>query len=238
MSSLSLLLEIQENQKIVKEGIKVLNDYSHINTLKKLKEKFEDEKINLKKVEKELNSINNRIKELDEELSTVKEEQSKEDYKLYNNNSSNYHVLEAMQNSMEYRKNIIKDLEDKKTVLLNSQEIIIKNKESSRTKLVELKNSFYSLKEDTDKKINKAKADIKESEVKIENLQKLVPPELLIDFNNIKKIRGTGAAKVQNNICSGCRMYLSSIVLDDIKRNRKVVYCEHCGRIIHCNDRL
>lgn len=238
MNSLDLLLEIQENQKVAKECIKVLKDGSYIDVLKKLKEDFEDEKINFKKKEKELSNLDNKISELNIELSSVKEEQNKEDYKLYNNNVSNYHVLEAIQNSMEYRKNIIKDLEDKKAVLLRSQEKLLKDKENSRIKLAKLKNSFYSCKEDTDKKINKAKEDIRKVEISIQNLEKLIPPKLLIEFNNIKKTRGTGAAKVQNNVCSGCRMYLSSIVLDDIKKGKKIVYCDQCGRILYYNDRL
>lgn len=238
MNSLELLLEIQENQKIAKEGIKVLKDGSHINTLKKLKEEFEDEKINFRKKEKELINLDNKVSELDVEIASVQKEQNKEGNKLYNNNVSNYHVLEALQNSMEYRKNIIKDLEDKKVVLLKSQEKLLKDKENSRIKLAKLKNSFYSCKEDTDKKINKAKEDMKKVEINIQNLEKLIPPELLMDFNNIKKRMGTGAAKVQNNVCSGCKMYLSSVVLDDIKKSKKIVYCEHCGRILYYNDRL
>lgn len=238
MNSLDLLLEIQKNQKIAKEGIKVLKDGSYVNVLKKLKEEFEDEKINFRKKEKELISLDNKISELNIELSSVKDEQNKEDYKLYNNNVSNYHVLEAIQNSMEYRKNIIKDLEYKKAVLLKSQEKLLKDKENSRIKLAKLKNSFYSCKEDTDKKINKAKEDIKKVKINIQNLEKLIPPKLLLDFNNIKKRMGTGAAKVQNNVCSGCKMYLSSVVLDDIKKSKKIVYCEHCGRILYYNDRL
>ncbi|WML35600.1 C4-type zinc ribbon domain-containing protein [Clostridium sp. OS1-26] len=238
MNSLDLLLEIQENQKILKEGIKVLKDDSYINVLKKLKEEFENEKVNFKKKEKELSDLNNRINELNIELTSVKEEQNKEDYKLYNNGVSNYHVLEAIQNSMEYRKSIIKDLEDQKAGLMKSQEKILKDKENSKIKLRELKNSFYSCKEDTDKKINKAKEDIKKVEINIHNLEKLIPPKLLLDFNNIKKTKGTGAAEVQNNVCSGCRMYLSSIVLDDIKQSKKIVYCDHCGRILYYNDKL
>lgn len=238
MNSLDLLLEIQESQKIVKEGIKVLKDNSYIVVLKKLKEEFENEKVNFKKKEKELSNLNNKINALNVELDNVKEEQIKEDYKLYNNNVSNYHVLEAIQNSMEYRENVIKDLEDQKAGLMKSQEKIAKDKESSKIKLRELKNSFYSCKENTDRKINKVKEDIKKVEINIHNLEKLIPPKLLLDFNNIKKTRGTGAAKVQNNVCSGCKMYLSSIVLDDIKQSKKIVYCEHCGRILYYNDRL
>lgn len=238
MNSLDLLLEIQENQKIAKESIKVLKDGSYINILKKLKEEFEDEKINFRKKEKELINLDNKVSELDVEIGSVQKEQNKEDNKLYNNNVSNYHVLEALQNSMEYRKNIIKDLEDKKVVLLKSQEKILKDKENSRIKLVKLKNTFYSCKEDTDKKINKAKEDMKKVEINIQDLEKLIPPELLIDFNNIKKRMGTGAAKVQNNVCSGCKMYLSSVVLDEIKKSKKIVYCEHCGRILYYNDKL
>lgn len=238
VNSLDLLLEIQENQKIAKEGIKVLKDGSYINVLKKLKEEFEDEKVNFRKKERELSNLDNKIGELNIELSSVKEEQNKEDYKLYNNNESNYHVLEALQNSMKYRKNTIRDLEDKKVVLLKSQEKLLKDKEKSRIKLAKLKKSFYSCKEDTDKKINKAKEDMKKVEINIQNLEKLIPPKLLLDFNNIKKRMGTGAAKVQNNVCSGCKMYLSSVVLDDIKKSKKIVYCEHCRRILYYNDRL
>lgn len=238
MNSLDLLLEIQENQKIAKESIKVLKDGSYINLLKKLKEEFEDEKINFRKKEKELTNLDNKISELNIELSSVKEEQNKEDYKLYNDNVSNYHVLEALQNSMEYRENIIKDLEDKKAVLLKSQEKLLKDKENSRIKLAKLKNSFYSCKEDTDKKINKAKEDMKKVEINIQNLEKLIPPKLLLDFNDIKQRMETGAAKVKNNVCSGCKMYLSSVVLDEIKKSKEIVYCEHCGRILYYNDKL
>jgi len=62
---------------------------------------------------------------------------------------------------------------------------------------------------------------------------KKVEPELLKKYKRIKKNRPMPVALLSDGRCMGCNMDLPSSALAKIKKDKTVVECENCGRILY-----
>lgn len=232
---LDLLIQIQENRQIVKNSEKKPKSDENLNHMKKIKREFEEEKKNYMIVKEKLNNIEKNIKAIDIKIENIKREISEDEDKLYSNLKYDLKLMNRLGKSIEVKKEELKNVEDRNLELLYEEDEFAKKKITSKDKLIALKDNFYKCKEIHNKEILKTRKKVKEAEQNIHKLEEKIPKEILDKFYEILKVRGTGAAQLEGGICQGCRMKVSAITLDDISKNRSIVYCDNCGRIIYCN---
>lgn len=234
---LDLLIQIQENRQIVKNSDHKSKNGEAFNYMKKIKKEFDKEKKNHIVLKEKLDDIKKNIKIVDDKIENVKMEIKEEENKLYSNFKYDLKLINSLEKSIEIKKMEIKKMEDRSLELLYEEDEVLKEKDKSKNILIELRDNFYKYKETYNDEILKGRKRVKEAEKNIVDLEKMVPKELLDRFYEISEVKGTGAAQLDRGICQGCRMKVSAITLDDINKNRKIVYCDNCGRIIHCNYR-
>ena len=89
------------------------------------------------------------------------------------------------------------------------------------------KSELDEIMEETRTEEEKLKEKVKELEVKIE-------PRLLTSFKRIRKNarNGLGIVYVQRDACGGCFNKIPPQRQLDIKMHKKIIVCEHCGRIM------
>ncbi|MBC2579224.1 zinc ribbon domain-containing protein [Clostridium sp. DJ247] len=236
MSVLNMLIEIQDNQKVIKECNKVLKNGSYIYLLKKIKHEFEKEKAEFSIKENKLKEIRASIESIITDINNIKKYIDGCEFRLYNEVIKDYKLIEKIQREIKNKKCSIKELEDKSLELLEKEEELQFERENLRAKLSELRDNFNSYKETSSKKINKAKEDIRKAESNIEKLEKLIPEKLMKEYNSISELRGTGAAKLKDGACSECRIKVSAITIDSINKCKEIVFCDNCGRILYYNS--
>lgn len=236
MGALNMLLEIEDNKKIIKECNELLRDNSCIYLLKKIKEKFEREKINFKNKDSKLKELRLKLEYLSVNVSNLKKELEEDEFMLYNKSGNNLKLIDSLQNKIKNKEKLIKELDNESLELLREEEILIIEKESLRSRLLELKNKFYTFKKSSNEKINKAKEDIKKAEINILNLKTHIPEELLKKYSEIASIKEPGVAKLENGICSGCKLGVSAVTMDHVNKGKNIVYCDNCGRILYYKD--
>lgn len=236
MSVFNMLIEIQDNQKVIKECNKILKNGSYIYLLKKIKHEFEKEKAEFGIKEDKLRRVRASIQDIVTETNNIKKYIDECEYRLYNEVIKDYRLVEKIQSEIKSKKCSIKELEDKSLELLEEEEKLQFEKENLRAKLSELRDNFNSYKETSNKKINKAKEDIKEAESNIEKLEKLIPEKLMKEYNKISELRGTGAAELKDGACSECRIKVSAITIDNVNKCKEIVFCDNCGRILYYNS--
>ncbi|WP_446898767.1 zinc ribbon domain-containing protein [Clostridium sp. LBM24168] len=232
---LDILIQIQENIEILKNSDERQKNGEAFNHMKKIKKEFEKEKKNHVVLKEKLDNIKKDIKIIDARIEDIKIEIREEENKLYSNLKYDLKLMNSLGKSIEMKKMEIKNVEDKSLELLYEEDELSKQKDKSKNKLIEMRDDFYKCKETYNNEILKKRKKVREAEQNITNLEKMVPKELLDKFYEILKARGTGAAQLDKGICQGCRMKVSAITLDDINKNKGIVYCDNCGRIIHCN---
>ena len=93
------------------------------------------------------------------------------------------------------------------------------------------KKAFDQLKAEYEAESQSKKAELDEQRAKAKALVAEVDPDLLEEYNTIKKHISPPVARLTHGQCSGCNTSLPSAVLSKIKSGN-LVECETCGRMI------
>ena len=135
--------------------------------------------------------------------------------------------IEFQSLEIELCKKKIKDalikIEERNADLKQAQELVADRKVALQQKKGELDEIMQETREEED--ILKAKA--KDIELKIES-------RLLQSFKRIRKNarNGLGIVYVQRDACGGCFNKIPPQRQLDVKMHKKIIVCEHCGRIL------
>lgn len=234
MSIINMLVELQKNEIKVAENNKVIKDGSFIYLLKKMKNEFEKCKEEFIIKQNEIKGIRENFKIISSKSRDLKEKIEADEKMIYGNNL-NSKAVGVLEKRLSDNKSKISEIEDKNIILLEKEEKLVEEKEILREKLVQLKNNFYDYKEAGNKKILKAQEEINKYSITIENLKKLIPDIVLKEYYEVKSSKGTAVAAIKDGVCSGCRMKVSAMTMDQINKNKDKVLCDNCGRILYFN---
>lgn len=232
---LDLLVEIQDNKEIIKKCKKELKIDLSIHSMKKIKDEFEQEKEKYRSMDIKLKKNKIAIENVENELNIIKQEITSEEDKLYRNSKYDLKLINSLEKSIESKVSKMKELEEKNLKLLYEEEELLQQKECSGKRLIALKADFHKSKKNSSEKITRIKQNIEKAQQNIYDIEKQIPKELLDKFNQLSSVKGTGAARLSEGVCLGCKMKVSAMTIDNVKNHRGIVYCDNCGRIISCN---
>jgi len=237
MDKFEMLLELQKNYDLIKENSKELKNGSFIYLLKKLKDDFESARNTLKVRETELADLKKRYKEINERINGYKKEIEKSEFKLYNSAGSDLKLIDGLAKKIADMKQAMADLDSQSLELLEQEDKLSFDRDKLKLKLTELKKEFESVKETGSRKINVAKEEMGRAQEKVAELEKLLPEQTVKSFNALREAKGSAVARSDHGVCQGCKMKISAMTMDKIAKNYSVVFCDNCGRILHCSDK-
>ncbi|MBI2257446.1 MAG: hypothetical protein HYU67_00930 [Flavobacteriia bacterium] len=197
-------------------------------------------------LEDEIEGIDTRVKNLQEELKNTEQEVSDrknamkdaeiaiQKYKEQQKNVRNNREYESLEKEIEFQTLEIK-LHDKKsketkTTILELKEKIEKEKEN-----LDLRKSDLNIKKaELDEIVNETK---KEEEVLLEKSNKSkakIDGRLVFAYNRLRENAKNGLAvvSVDRDSCGGCFNKIPPQRQLDIQTKKKIIVCEHCGRIL------
>ena len=102
---------------------------------------------------------------------------------------------------------------------------------SVRLDAANAKKSFDQLKADYEEESKSKKEDLETQRAKAKSVMDQVDPDLLEEYETIKKHISPPVARLVHGQCSGCNTSLPSAILSKIKGGT-LVECETCGRMI------
>ncbi len=234
MNNMDMLFQLQENEIKAAENNKIIKDGSYVYLLKKMKIEFEKCKEEFLLKGNEIEKIKDRFKSANSKTRDLKEKIEADEKMMYSSNITSK-TVEKLQKRIYDNNKRLSEMDDKNIILLESEEKLEEEKEILRKKLVELKNNFYDYKEASNKKISNAHNELKKYNANIENIKKTIPEKILKEYTQIKYSKGTAIALIKNGICSGCKMKVSAMTMDQISKNKEKVLCDNCGRILYYN---
>lgn len=209
------LKELKQNISVDEMGIRIVNSETQLEQLVK---KEEDTKLKLRRTEQKLKGYNYKVSEIDS--------------KLYSGETKDIKQLEEWSIEKENIDNMINDTE---IIVLEFIEEI----EDIEEELKEIKKILENIKYEHNKQLIKYKKIEKDLNENIEiekksitEIEKLIDEKTLNKYKYIRKNKKTAIAEVKNDICSGCNVGISTYILEGIKRNEEIMYCELCGRIL------
>ncbi len=190
----------------------------------------------LEKLELELKQITDNI---DVNKNTISLASSAiEKYEEQLKNIKNNREFTSLTKEVEYQNLEIQIAEKKKSQneanILHKKEIINACKEEIKDREEELKMKSDELNEiiaETEKEEKLLLADSAKAE-------KVVNERLLVGYKRIrsKVVNGLAVVSVERGACGGCFSQIPPQRQLDIKMHKKVIFCEHCGRIMVDSD--
>ena len=194
------------------------------NSFKNKKEDYKNLQIKLKKIELDLTEKSNKIKKHQEDLYGGKISDIKE-LKQIQKVIANYQkekasIEEDVLDLMEEMEDLDKLISHLGEDLKAKEEEFKKHKEEMDLARLVIKKNMDSL-------------DIKRGEV----LSKITDNRLLKEYELLRKEKGGKAImEVDCSICPGCYLDLPSDVIYQLKKNRKIIICPNCSRILIWKD--
>ncbi len=186
----------------------------------------------LEKFESELNTINENIAANKNTISLANE--AIEKYQTQLKNIKNNREFTSLTNEVEYQ-----NLE----IQLNEKKII--QNEANALHKIEIMNDFKEQiterEEELKVKSDELDAIISETEKEEKSLisdsgkaEKVIEPRLLNAYKRIrsKVVNGLAVVSVERGACGGCFSQIPPQRQLDIQMHKKVITCEHCGRIM------
>lgn len=238
MDNLKLLIELQKNYNVMNEASKTLNNYSsYLDYLKKMKKEFNELKEEFSSKAYEINNIRKQYKIASGKIKAIKKDMEECNYRLYNFSGSNIKLINGLQNEIDSYKNSVDHLEDECYKLLESEDTLKAEMNTIKDNLINKKNDFYDYKNKKNDEVKKAKENMVISKELIEKNEKNLPESILKDFKRLISKNGMAVVKCENGICLGCRVKVSFMTLDRIKKNNQIIHCDNCGRILFSEDK-
>lgn len=199
-------------------------------------EDLEDEIVGLQtrldNLELELEDLN---KNLAERENSIKESNALiEKYEKQMDNVKNSREFDALTKEVGMQKLEIqlaeKKIREAKLNLENKVEIFEKSKAALETRKVELEDKKKELEQIT-KETDKEEKDLLK---KSDTAKKDIEEGLLKAYNRIRKNYRNGLAvvSVERSACGGCHAVIPPQVQIDIDEEKRMIICEHCGRIL------
>lgn len=202
--------------------------------------------LEIQDLEDDISGLNTRIEKYNEELtalddnlaaSRLKKKEAKALIKKYDKqiaNIKNNREYESLSKEIEFHTLEIELCEKKekeiKAKKLMKDEVIAGTKDTLKETKKELKIKNGELDEITKETEKEEKSLIKKSD----KAQKVIEDRLLNAYSRIRtNVRnGLAVVSVDRDACGGCKNIIPPQKQLDIRMHKKVIVCEHCGRIL------
>lgn len=210
--------ELKELRQIISAneiGLKIIDMEKRFKNLLEKKDEF---KLTLRKTEQELKGYNYKIKEIDD--------------KLYSGETKDIKQLEKWTIEKDSINDVINDTETMVLMLMEEIEEIEKESKEIKKSLEHIKCRYKKQLIKYSEMENNLNENIKCGRKNINDIEKTIDDKLLNKYRLIRKNKKTAVAGVKNNICSGCNISISTYILENMKKDEEIMYCELCGRIL------
>ena len=186
----------------------------------------------------ELASEKERLKELDQQQRSLEWEigdtgarLARTEEQLYSGRTTNPKELTSLQQEAVGLKARRSGLEDKALKVMEQAEAAAARADGIASRLEELKAGWQAEQKQLKSGIEERKKQLAGLREKRASLSAGIEPEAARFYADLRERKGTAVARVEQGICRGCRISLSSAELQRIKGGA-LIECSSCGRIL------
>ncbi len=181
---------------------------------------------------KDCESLTLEIGKLQESIRVSQESMAR--YKEQMDNVRNNLEYEKLSREVSFEELNIKAYEKKIREFEGSIKYKLDEQDKANVLLAEKAKDLDDKKSELDSIIVSTKKEEEELREQAKNLEVLIEPRLLAAFKRIRKnaMNGLGVVYIQRDACGGCFNKIPAQRQLDIRLRKKIIVCEHCGRII------
>ena len=219
----SLLVKLSAKKKTLPEELEKLDKefIAFEEGIKKNKVKYDELKSRHVENENKIKKINDGIVKTKERMLEVKNN------KEYQAMLKEIETAESSRGEVETAIiSLLEELDKLSALVKKDEEILQQNK-----------NKYEQEKKTMEDDLNAVDTDVADWEQKRIELQKIIPDELMLQYERIKKRnKGIGVTSVWKAVCNGCHMNIPPQLYNEVQRSDELFSCPNCNRIIYFQD--
>lgn len=182
-----------------------------------------------------LDVLNRQQSRLEQEIATLDARRKAEEGRMYSGLITSEKESEALRNELHSIKGRKRDLEDQLIEVMEELEGLESLTKTLQERHTELTTKVAELTEARDHAASDIDTEIAQRQTEREAVAAEVPEEIREYYETVReKKQGLGVAQLEGRGCSGCRLELTAIELEDLKAEtaRGLANCPQCGRIL------
>ena len=214
-------LEIESNEQAVREMTARLGE----------SEALLQARSELAAVKEHLEELGRRQRDLEGEIADTGAKLARTDGELYSGRTTNPKELTGLQQEAGILKAKRSGLEDRAVEVIEESETTAAQAAALTGRLDKLTAEWQAEQEQLGNDIGECKMRLAGLTAKRASLAAAIEPAALGAYHELQQRRGTAVARVEQGICRGCRISLSSAQMQRV-RSGALIECTTCGRIL------
>jgi predicted nucleic acid-binding Zn-ribbon protein len=228
MSVAKQLYQLQEVDQELESSKRTLNyiisQLGESEAVIETQNKLSSERQQLEELTHQQRSVEWEIDDISGKISKVEEE-------LYSGRVRNPKELTDLQHEVDSLKNKRSKLEDQALEVMEQVELATKTVTNLDSELKRLETEWQNQQQKLSAEAEQLKTAIAETKNRRELLAGDIDPQAVEVYQELKRLRGTAVARVEQGICRGCRISLPITELQQA-RSGNLIRCSSCGRIL------
>ncbi len=214
-------LELEANEQALRQ---IASQLGESQAVVEARTKLTSENQRLEELKQQQQSLEWEIDDLANKLAAAQE-------KLYGGNIRNPKELANLQHEVDGFKAKREQLENKALEVMEQVELAMASVATLNNDIKSLTAEWQSQQQQLSNNMEELKAIQSDLKHNREALSTSIDPETIEFYDKLKKQKGTVVAKVEQGICRGCRISLSTTELQQT-RGGSLVQCSNCRRIL------
>lgn len=214
-------LEIESDRQALEQ---IASQLGESQAVVEARSRLTSEQQRLDEAKKEQRSAEWEIADLGSKITTLEK-------KLYSGEITSPKELTNLQHEIEGLKARRSQLEDKALEIMDQVELSEASVATISGELKTREAEWQVKQQQLSTEMEQLKAALSDLEDKRQLVAAEIDPQTVEFYHELKKQRRTAVAKVEQGICRGCRISLSTTELQQARGNR-LVQCSSCGRIL------
>jgi len=234
MSDLQRLYQLQQAELQLKAAKKKLKNLPAIIEFAQLKTEFADAKETLAWAKTKLMEQKRRIKRLESDLLQTEADRQEAQEELYGDHGQSVKELEQLGRKVELLDKERAEKEEMLIMAMEGKEELDKALDKAKSNYQELQAKLLVLQKEGNAEIKILKAEIQSLQEQCQEIRAQIEKTLLTEFQQLRKKfhDGRPIARVENDICTGCRVQVYMTLKYKLREGSARVYCESCGRLL------
>lgn len=169
------------------------------------------------------------------EIATIDARRKSEEGRMYSGLIRSEKELEALRHEIGSLKGRKSDLEEALLEIMEQVEDLESLVETLKARHVELTDQVEEMTRARDAAASDIDAELDEQRAERKRSTEGIPAEVIEYYDDLRARKdGVAVAALQGRTCAGCRLELTQIELEDVRRDAEhgLAKCEQCGRIL------
>jgi predicted nucleic acid-binding Zn-ribbon protein len=188
----------------------------------------------LETVRKQLKGIKSKGRDLDDEIETRTIKRQADEKKLYGGTVKNPKDLGSLAHEVDMEKQQISKLEDQSLVNMESLEAASSAEAAAKDQLDARDREWQSEQASLESRCAELASQETDFTTRRQQIASQLDEVTIKNYDRTRRMRGgVAVVPIQRGACQGCRVSLSSIVVQRARSSSDLVTCQSCGRILY-----